>query len=151
MWRQTRGKEAVSSRWAIGCSPIDRTTSPSEDGEVICNEKKSQGYRGTAHIPESRIIVVCPFVKRGAENFGYGILTMKFASVGLRHCRSVWKSRPVFPVKERNHPWCWSKMICTKSLAIAGELTINGSCRMESDFRHLSLRTCREFSNMDML
>lgn len=39
-------------------------------------------------IPESKIIVVCPFVKRGAENFDYEILTMKFASVGLRHCRS---------------------------------------------------------------
>lgn len=64
--------------------PLSIEPSTGEDGEVICNEKKSQGYRRTAQIPESRIIVVCPFVKRGY----YGIVTMKFASIGSRYCRS---------------------------------------------------------------
>lgn len=68
MRRQTRGKGAMSSRWAIGCFPY-RTASTSEDGEVICNGKKSQEYRRIV-LPESRIIVVCPFVRRGGRDRG---------------------------------------------------------------------------------
>jgi len=75
-----------------------------------------------------------PFVKRGARRTGYGIVTMKFASVGNCHCRSRWKSRPALRTSRTKPPRMLVKIICTKSLAIAGELTVNGPCRMESDF-----------------
>lgn len=116
----------MSSRWAIGCCPFDRTTSTSEDGEVICNEKKSQEYRRTAQIPESRIIVVCPFVKRSAEDrlrITMNLLASEIVIVdreerGEEEDENVDQS---FELIERYHPGCWSKIICTKSLVIAEE------------------------------
>lgn len=64
-------KRPVLSRWAIGCFPIDGITSTSEDGEVICNVKKSQAYRRAVQLPESKSSS-CPFLKGGgAEDWAW--------------------------------------------------------------------------------
>jgi len=126
----------MSSRWAIRCCPFDRTTSTSEDGEVICNEKKSQEYRRTAQIPESRIIV-CPFVKRSAEDrlrATMNLLASEIVIVDREEKEGGWKCRPVLRVRTipprilvKNHlheiiGYCW-------------RMTFNGPC---SDGKRLS-------------
>lgn len=109
MWRQTHGKEAVLSRWAIGCSPIDRTTSTSEDGEVICNEKKSQGYRGTDSYTwvENHRRVSFRKKRRGElwlrdPNNEICQRRKSLLSIGVKIQASPSSVK-------RNHPGCWSK------------------------------------------